>query len=426
VVPGDEGEGQEGRRLLDGDSSSAPLEIRSDVILAQLPTYTDKRNVALLLYMRQGSALITGRRSSEPKQRGRTRPCAPELVAPVTRWGMRRYIACTRDDADQQIEVENRRLRVADSQLPSVNGRISGAMKPGDRIKLIKRVAGGLGKLDWGDLDLTLRQFGLPWSEVWNDNDPKAYAVAHIESAEDDKLLELEEYLFPASGPTLGAAERVPGDPGKSIWTKGLFRMFLSHTHAHKTELSELKIALRKVSIDGFVAHEDIEPTKKWETEIGRGLNSCDAIVAYLTPDFKESNWTDQEIGWCVGRGVPILPIRKGCDPYGFVGKYQAISGTGKNATDLAEEIVGLLIEHEDAAPRMASALVNRFAESPSYNAARENLKLIYRIPKRAWTPDLIKAVRDACDTNHELTADWGFGSSTVAAEAKKLMKKVA
>jgi hypothetical protein len=307
--------------------------------------------------------------------------------------------------------------------LTRVNGKIP-LVKPGERIKLIKKLASDLAKLDWDDLDLTLRQFGLPWSNRWENDDRQSYALAHIEDADDEKLLALEEYLFPPSGPTSGAAERESGDPGKSLWTRGLFRLFLSHTHAHKTKLSELKIALRLVSIDGFVAHEDIEPTKKWESEIERGLNSCDGLAAYLTPDFKESNWTDQEVGWCVGRGVPILPIQMGCDPYGFIGKYQAISGGGKSADDLAEEILGLLIKHADAAPRMASALVNRFVESPGYNAARENLKLIARIPKRAWAPDLIKAVEAACDENHELTADWGFGASNVAAEAKKLMKK--
>lgn len=298
-------------------------------------------------------------------------------------------------------------------------------MKPGDRIKLIKHLGVSLGALDWSELDLTLRQFGLPWSDQWNGNDRVAYAIEHIEQAPEEKLLELDEYLFPATGPTAGATQREAGDPGKGVWTKGLFRLFLSHTSKHKQALSELKVALRRLSIDGFVAHEDIEPTKTWEPEIEKALVSCDALATYLTPDFPESKWTDQEVGWCAGRGVPMLPIRLGLDPYGFIGKFQAIAGVGKSADDLAAEIFELLLKHRDAAPRMASALVNRFAESPSYNAARDNLKLIQRIPKRAWSPELIAAVETACTTNHELTADWGFGSSTVAKEAQKLMAKI-
>jgi hypothetical protein len=298
-------------------------------------------------------------------------------------------------------------------------------VKPGDRVKLIKRLGVALGKLDWNELDLTLRQFGLPWSDRWEGSDREAYAIEHVESAADEKLLELEEYLFPATGPTSGATSRQAADPGKGLWTPGLFRLFLSHTSAHKKELAALKVALRRRSIDGFVAHEDIKPTKTWETEIERALTSCDALSAYLTPDFPTSNWTDQEVGWCAGRGVPILPIRKGLDPYGFIGKYQAITAGSKDADELAEEIFDLLLDHPEAAPRMASALVNRFAESPSYNAARDNLRLIQRIPRRAWSPELIEAVETACAENHELTADWGFGKSTVADEALKYVAKL-
>lgn len=114
-------------------------------------------------------------------------------------------------------------------------------MKPGERVRLIKRLAAALAKLDWDELDLTLRQFGLPWSRNWPSGDHESYAVAHIEDATDGKLLELEEYLFPATGPTPGATERAAADPGKALWTKGLFRLFLSHTSKHKEELAQLK-----------------------------------------------------------------------------------------------------------------------------------------------------------------------------------------
>lgn len=298
-------------------------------------------------------------------------------------------------------------------------------MNAGERVKLIKKLGPTLGKLDWGELNLTLRQFGLPWSDSWHDDDRTEYAVAHIEGADDEKLLELEEYLFPATGPTAGATDRVAADPGKGLWTKGLFRLFLSHTNAHKVVMSELKVALRRLSIDGFVAHEDIEPATKWEAEIERALSSCDALAAYLTPDFPESKWTDQETGWCAGRGIPILPIRTGLNPYGFIGRYQAIKAGSKDVTALAEEIFDLLLTRPQAATRMASALVNRFAESPGYNAARDNLSLIQRIPRSAWTPELVAAVESACASNRELTADWGFGQSTVAAEARKLVGKL-
>ena len=71
-----------------------------------------------------------------------------------------------------------------------------------------------------------------------------------------------------------------------------------------------------------FVAHIDIEPTREWQDEIESALETCDALAAYLTPDFVISRWCDQEVGFCVGRALPILPIRMGVDPHGFIAKY--------------------------------------------------------------------------------------------------------
>ncbi len=74
------------------------------------------------------------------------------------------------------------------------------------------------------------------------------------------------------------AAEHVP-----SFWQTGLFRLFLSHTHVYKANAHRLKVALRKYSIDAFVAHDDIEPTKEWQLEIERALWTADALAALLT-----------------------------------------------------------------------------------------------------------------------------------------------
>jgi hypothetical protein len=45
----------------------------------------------------------------------------------------------------------------------------------------------------------------------------------------------------------------------------------------------ELKDALVLYAIDGFVAHEDIEPTKEWLIEIETALETCHGLVALLT-----------------------------------------------------------------------------------------------------------------------------------------------
>lgn len=93
------------------------------------------------------------------------------------------------------------------------------------------------------------------------------------------------------------------------IWAKASFRLFLSHVSTHKSEVSKLKEELLSYRISGFIAHEDIEPTKEWLTEIELALNSAHALAALVTPDFCQSNWTDQEVGIALGKGLLVIPI---------------------------------------------------------------------------------------------------------------------
>lgn len=111
------------------------------------------------------------------------------------------------------------------------------------------------------------------------------------------------------------------------IWGNQHVRVFLSHKVEFKNQTSQLKLALARCGIAAFVAHEDIEPTEEWMREIERALFSMDALVALLSPDFHNSQWTDQEIGVGIGRGVPIIAVRLGLDPYGLMGKAQGLSG---------------------------------------------------------------------------------------------------
>jgi hypothetical protein len=196
-------------------------------------------------------------------------------------------------------------------------------------------------------------------------------------------------------------------------------RLFISHTHHHKVEVAALKTALIPYGVSSFVAHQDIRPTREWEDVIEVALATCHAGAAYLTEHFHASEWTDQEVGFCVGRGVLVVPVKVGVDPYGLIGKYQAVQGANRDASSLAAELVETFRRHELTRAVMAEAIVDRFYHSYSFNNARANLKLIQTIPVEAWTPAVIERVRSAAAENHEIVnADVGFGRSTVAADA--------
>jgi hypothetical protein len=157
----------------------------------------------------------------------------------------------------------------------------------------------------------------------------------------------------------------------RRLWHEGYFRLFLSHVSRHKVQVSQLKDALFQCGISGFVAHEDIEPSLEWQNEISLALRSMHALVAIITPDFHESKWTDQEIGWALGRGVPVVPLHLGCDPYGFVGKIQAIRGSFDDVTTLSGRTTQALLRSSQAHVHMRRALVEAFERANSFATAK-------------------------------------------------------
>ena len=129
-----------------------------------------------------------------------------------------------------------------------------------------------------------------------------------------------------ASGLLLSTKRVVLPDSENRIWGVEGFRVFLSHKAEVKKQTSELKERLRSFGLSCFVAHEDIHPTREWQNEIENALFSMDAMVALMTDGFHDSLWTDQEVGFAFGRGVAIIAVKLGRDPYGFIGKFQALS----------------------------------------------------------------------------------------------------
>ena len=200
------------------------------------------------------------------------------------------------------------------------------------------------------------------------------------------------------------------------------FRLFVSHTSAHRQAVGALRAALLPHGVVAFVAHDAIQPTQEWLDVIVRALREAEALAAYLTGDFHDSAWTDQEVGAAVGRELLVLPLKVDQDPYGFIGHYQAMNANIDTGV-LARQIAAVLRTHGLTKRPMAEAVVDRFVHSDGWNSARENLNRLKELPADVWAPWLVEAVRLATSSNTEIqTADVGFGQSTVAAEALKLI----
>jgi hypothetical protein len=60
-----------------------------------------------------------------------------------------------------------------------------------------------------------------------------------------------------------------------------------------------------------------------WQDEVERALFTMDALFAVHTPGFSKSVWSQQEIGFALGRGVKVISFKMGENPTGFISKHR-------------------------------------------------------------------------------------------------------
>ena len=103
-----------------------------------------------------------------------------------------------------------------------------------------------------------------------------------------------------------------------------------------------------------------------------------------------------------IGRQVPVIPIRLGTDPYGFVGKYQAVAGAGKIAKILTKEVYDLLWRNSSVTIRLTESLIARFEASESYDQANTLMQIIEKRITSA-SPEMIERIEKAPRNNSQV-----------------------
>jgi nucleoside 2-deoxyribosyltransferase len=273
-------------------------------------------------------------------------------------------------------------------------------MKTAQRIKVIKTISDKLAVMEWADVDLILGQYGYStYDPSWNNLSLQEYVIDVVKNSEEAPLLELHEYVTESNPPDLVT-------PENHLWAPGYLRLFLSHISKHKRMVTDVKSLLLSYGISSFVAHQDIKPSLEWQDQIELGLNTCDALVAFLHPGFEESNWTDQEVGFCMARRVPVLPLMFGLKPYGFIAKFQGDDCDKKDAEQTALTIVDMLLKHELTKSKMAEAAVLVFENSGSYATAKRNMSQLEKVT--SWSPELLRRVQSAAETNSQINDSFG------------------
>jgi hypothetical protein len=247
-------------------------------------------------------------------------------------------------------------------------------MKVLERLSLIDRIGRELqSRMSYGQLNSYLKAHGVdikkPTSGV---NSKWVYTKELLDDELDELVIRIADELGVPHN-------HVITEPARTLeatfWEPFHCKLFLSHLSSFKQTAGRLQAVLRKFGITAFVAHVDIEPTREWLDEIEAGLYSMDALAAILMPGFKESNWTDQEVGVAVGRGVLIIPVMRGLKPYGFISKYQGLNAEGKTVSIVAEEIFRILTASPKTRAKMLLCLTETTLQSKSTAEAVEKLR---------------------------------------------------
>ncbi|MBN1830422.1 MAG: toll/interleukin-1 receptor domain-containing protein [Deltaproteobacteria bacterium] len=184
------------------------------------------------------------------------------------------------------------------------------------------------------------------------------------------------------------------------IWGTEHIRLFLSHKSSIKENASQLKHAFARCGVAAFVAHEDIEPIEEWQREIERALFSMDALVALLSEDFHNSNWTDQEVGVAIGRGVPLIAVRLGKDPYGLMGKGQGLGVCDwSDPKNIAVKVFQLLHKRLSDKSRLFECALAAYAKSQSFDDSGWKVKHLLSVFD-TLSADQVRRVVEAYRTN--------------------------
>ena len=165
-----------------------------------------------------------------------------------------------------------------------------------------------------------------------------------------------------------------PEDVG--LWKDNSLRLFLSHCDQYKAHAHALAESLEPYGVSVFVAHDAIKPMKEWQKEILNGLMTMEVMLVLLTDDFHKSNWTNQEIGFALGKGTPIVCVKVGAvDPQGFIGARQALTASLEEISDVAPQVHRALINEIGQEGRLKEILIEALVSSVSYLDTMDALK---------------------------------------------------
>lgn len=196
--------------------------------------------------------------------------------------------------------------------------------------------------------------------------------------------------------------------------TDKVFKFFISYSHFDREAAGKLKESLEGFGLKVFLAHEDIEPSEEWQLAIIRELKTGDVFLPILTKNFILSNWTGQESGIAYIRGKLIIPLSCGVDPFGFMGKFQALNFDKENIELVSLQIIDVSSK-KGSKNKLISSLIEGFGKSLSYADANEKVKPLKKL-REYLSFDQIKGIIRVAFFNAQIS-DEGYSAGPFVRE---------
>ena len=157
--------------------------------------------------------------------------------------------------------------------------------------------------------------------------------------------------------------------------------IFLSYSTKDKSFAGALKEGLTPYGFEVFLAHEDLVPAEEWQQEIRKALRRCDVFVPVLTKNFHASEWTDQEVGFALGRGpdcviVPLVfkPVKS---PHGFLSQKQALKVNKDDLERGCRSLIKIIDDKIGVSEGRKDRAIREFSGSGTFADAKRNVKAL-------------------------------------------------
>lgn len=140
-------------------------------------------------------------------------------------------------------------------------------------------------------------------------------------------------------------------------------QIYVSHAPADLELVQELFSTVKNFPFGVHIALEEVESGRSRKRLEGRLANS-DVVVAVLTEESADSRWINQEIGYALAKGIPVLPLhdhehRRG----GFIGDVEGVTIDRRNPSFTIFNLLSRL--RSELAPLGALSVPNWYIRFP-------------------------------------------------------------